>query len=157
MVFCCTTRSSAAQQRAHTLQTEFSGSNLQADIASAVMKDFGTAGRAMSYEMFADAAAELGMRLPTTAEAQQFLANKPYPAAKGKDKWVPTVSATGSKDWVQVGNRPHPAGRSHNTLGTASWQNSTRPYGFRQYALLMPEEEEYEEWEEGEEEYEEEE
>lgn len=66
-------------------------------------------------EMFA---AERNGRLLAVEEAKSFLRKRGSALYPGEDQWVAVIRQDGGKDWVQVGDKHHPVGKSHVDEGS---------------------------------------
>jgi len=58
---------------------------------------------------------EKGGEMVSVEELQKFLCGKAI--MEGDDQWVACLNEKGERDWVQIGEKHHPAGRSHRAQG----------------------------------------
>lgn len=63
-------------------------------------------------------AAERSGRLLSVEEAKSFLQKRGSALYPGDDQWVAVIRQDGGKDWVQVGDKHHPVGKSHVDEGS---------------------------------------
>ena len=63
-------------------------------------------------------ASEKKGRLLTVEEAKSFLKKRGSAIYPGEDQWVAVIRKDGGKDWVQVGDKHHPVGKSHVDEGS---------------------------------------
>lgn len=73
-------------------------------------------GCSLTWDASKQVAARMGGRLLLLSEARSFL--KSGPLSPGDDQWVAVIRQDGGKDWVQVGDKHHPVGKSHVDQGS---------------------------------------
>jgi len=72
-----------------------------------------------------------GKRIPSATEMTNYLATTGNSMEFTQDAWVPvgrtTDSGTSYQDWIAVGNQgsEHAVGKSHESIGTPAWSNTT--------------------------------
>ena len=72
----------------------------------------------LTWDASKQIAARLGGRLLLLSEARAFLKGMKGPLTPGEDQWVAVIRKDGGKDWVQVGDKHHPVGKSHVDEGS---------------------------------------